>query len=123
MPLRLSARRGLIAAIGLIAPGAWAAPYCVQSRTIPPQCIYVDANECSKRAQQMQGSCSVNPNEIKISSAVSAYCVTDSTRNLQCGFASYDSCSSEASRRHGFCVRVEPSAPNLGSAAFEQIRP
>lgn len=122
--IRLFAAASVALAIFAAPRPSLGAPFCVQSQSVPPQCIYVDAASCAKRAGQLGGSCTANPNELQITSGFTEYCVLDNTRIAQCIYSSLDSCSAEASRRHGICVRA-PRKPGPGQASdpFEQIRP
>src|SRR5690242_3270545 len=61
-----------------------AAPFCVQTQALPPQCMYYDAASCSQRAQQLQGSCAVNPKEVKVSSGLGHYCLLNSSLVSMC---------------------------------------
>ena len=57
---------------------AVAAPFCVYSEALPPQCIYFDAASCAKRATQLGAYCSVNGNEVQLSTALGHYCLLTS---------------------------------------------
>jgi hypothetical protein len=59
---------------------AIAAPFCVGTEAVPPQCIYYDANSCQQRALQLgsTGQCSVNPNEAHLTPSIGHYCLVTS---------------------------------------------
>ncbi len=63
---------------------AVAAPFCVETEALPPQCIYFDAASCGKRAAQLGATCSVNGNEVHVSAAVGHYCLLTSSLVSSC---------------------------------------
>ena len=63
---------------------AVAAPFCVESESLPPQCIYFDAASCGKRAAQLGATCSVNGNEVHVSAAIGHYCLLTSSLVSSC---------------------------------------
>ena len=96
-------RAGGIAVTLLVTP-AMSAPYCIELQGITSQCLYVDANSCRLRAQQLGGSCSVNPAEITLPSVGAfPYCISG-PGYASCKFADRGSCEAEASRVGASCV-------------------
>ena len=118
--------KAVVLALALLAPAGpiLAAPFCVQTQSVPAQCLYFDATSCARRAAELNGSCSANPAELKITAGFSTYCVVDSTRIPQCLYASFDSCVAEAARKHALCIRAQrPPAPGQAEDPFQLIRP
>ena len=85
------------------APGH-AAPFCLQSESIPPQCIYVDAALCARDATKQGGQCVANINEFRPTPNIGKYCVVTSQKASLCIYASIDSCQKAATSQHGACV-------------------
>lgn len=102
---------------------AFAAPYCVQTEAIPPQCLYFDPASCDERAKQMGGYCSVNTAELQAPPGIGHFCELLQGNVGNCFFPDYDSCNLRAKRDHGVCVaapaRDESSAPD----PYRHIRP
>ncbi len=69
---------------------AEAAPFCVQTEAVPPQCIYFDAGSCNKRAIQLGGTCSANESEVQLSGAIGHYCLVTSSLASLCIYLSKD---------------------------------
>jgi hypothetical protein len=111
-------RRSSVLMLALaLSAGARAAPFCLQTQAVEPQCIYYDADSCRKEAQRQGGLCSANAKEVKLTPNVGQYCVVTSQRVSQCTYLDRTSCTAEAIRQHGACTyapRVAPSgAPDL----------
>ena len=87
-----------------------AAPFCVQTQAIPPQCLYFDAGECGKRATQMGGICVVNPAEFHVSGTLGHYCLLTSDRVMSCIYTDPGTCAAEAQHQHGACI-LAPERP------------
>ena len=83
---------------------AQASPFCVQVRGIFPDCSYVDAVQCRKRALQLSGLCVTNPAELTVPASGKRYCLVDSSRTFQCAYPDYASCDRDAEREGGVCV-------------------
>jgi hypothetical protein len=118
--LRLSALT--VAALAL-APGAIAAPYCVQTEAIPPQCLYFDAASCDARAKQIGGYCSVNSAELRIAPGIGHFCLLTSGNVSTCYWPDADSCNSEARRQHGVCVAAPARDESPPPDPYAHIRP
>jgi len=104
--------------LGLLAPAVGhAAPFCIGSEAVPPQCIYYDADSCRKEAIRTGGICSANPEQIKAAGAQFAkYCVVTSQRVSFCNYMDRTSCDAAALHYHGACVAspeaTAPGAPD-----------
>ncbi len=113
-----------IALMALAAPvAALAAPFCVQTTAIPPQCIFVDAASCNQRATQMGGTCTANPAELHISPGLGHYCLLTSGRASACIYADRGTCDAEAEHQQGVCIEApsRPESPRLDP--YRDIRP
>jgi hypothetical protein len=94
--------------LGILMPAAGhAAPFCLQSEAIPPQCIYYDAALCAKDAGKQGGECSANKNEFRLALNVGKYCMVTSQRASLCIYASIDSCLKAATAQGGACVESQ----------------
>ena len=102
--------------LGILMPAAaHAAPFCLQSQAIPPQCIYFDANLCAKDAARQGGECSGNKEELSLVPNVGKYCVVTSQKASLCIYASLDSCQKAAQSQGAVCMELYDTgsgAPN-----------
>lgn len=98
-------------ALTLLAVPAAAAPYCVQLQGMAAQCLYVDGNECRQRAQQLGGSCGVNPAELSLPTGGQfPYCISGAGYS-SCKFADRGSCEAEARNLRATCVESFANGP------------
>jgi hypothetical protein len=96
--------RGLQALL-LILPGpAIAAPFCVQTEALPPQCIFYDSGSCQQRATQLNGNCVVNGNEVRLTPSIGHYCLVTGGSAAECIYVDINSCDKEARRQQGACI-------------------
>lgn len=120
-------RRCFRLAIGLafwhLGQSADAAPYCVQTEAIPPQCQYFDPASCDARAQQMGGYCSVNTAELQVAPGVGHFCELLSGNVANCLYPDYDSCNLRAKREHGVCVAAPARDESPPPDPYRHIRP
>ena len=102
---------------------ALAAPFCVYSMAVPPQCIYVDAASCAKRAEQLGGLCAVNGQEVHIDPTAGHYCVLTSSLVSSCAYVDPANCARDARQQRGVCVKstVMPGIPPADP--YQDIRP
>jgi len=105
---------GLLTMAVLPTPAALAAPFCLETQTVPPQCVYFDANDCRREADHQHGFCVANPQEVGLTPSVGAYCVVTSGQASACDYQDASACSREATRQGGICVAspVVPATPN-----------
>ncbi|MDB5399752.1 MAG: hypothetical protein JWQ55_1770 [Rhodopila sp.] len=104
--------------------GAIAAPFCLVIPNGTPQCIYVDGASCAADASRQNGSCQVNPAEVRLpASRVGEYCLIMPGGSSICGYSDGNVCSRDALRQKGACslsagattVRIPDAyAPNAG---------
>jgi hypothetical protein len=100
-------RAFVIVVLGLLIPQfALAAPYCVTVQGLPDQCVYVDGQECQKRAVQLGGVCTSNPGDILVQSGPGQFCLVVGGQATLCIFPDRNSCQEEASRRKTACVQA-----------------
>ena len=96
----------------LMPTGAHAAPFCLQSEAIPPQCIYFNADTCRRDANRQGGYCGTNPDEVHVVTNIGQYCVTTSQIVSLCVYLDRTSCEAEAARQHGACTTSPGRAPS-----------
>ena len=102
---------------------ALAAPFCVETQAIPPQCIYYDAGSCNQRALQLGGQCSVNPQELQVSVNLGHYCLITGGMASSCIYADLQVCQRDAQQQQGACVQTPSPPESPGPDPFRQIRP
>src|ERR1700744_5036017 len=57
---------------------ALAAPFCIQSQALPPQCNYYHAAECQADAARQGGVCEANPQQLTLHPGIGQYCLATS---------------------------------------------
>lgn len=114
---------GLLLAATLPAPSALAAPFCMQTQSIPPQCIYFDASNCRRDAQRQQGFCVVNPQEVTLAPGTGAYCLIGSGGAASCDFQDIRDCSREAAHQNAVCVQAPPQAAGNIPNPYQYLGP
>ena len=112
-----------LAVNGLAMSRAFAAPFCVQTEALPPQCLYFDAASCATNARQMHGSCGVNTAELHIAPGLGHYCLVTSGLVSSCVYLDGSSCDVEAKRQHGVCVTEPARAESPPPDPYRMIRP
>lgn len=105
------------------APAALAAPFCVETQAVPPQCLYVDAAACDTEARKQGGYCSANPREVHLSTGIGHFCVLSSDRAGSCFYADRGSCMDAAQRAHAACVAAPAPAESPAPDPYRNIRP
>lgn len=98
----------LLLALTLWPQIAAAAPFCVETRGIHPQCHFFDATECRRRSIQLSGVCTANLTEITLLPGIGKYCLVYSNRTALCSYADRGSCDSDALRNGGVCIDNRP---------------
>ena len=83
---------------------AIAAPFCVQTEALPPQCIFYDSGSCQQRATQLNGNCVVNGNEVRLTPSIGHYCLVTGGSAAECIYVDITSCDKEARRQQGACI-------------------
>jgi len=102
---------------------AAAAPFCVQTQSVPPQCIFFDASACNERARQLQGYCSVNESEVHVSGGLGHYCLLTSNQVSMCIYPSRDNCERDARQQHGVCIDAPLRPESPAADPYRDIRP
>ena len=100
-----------------------AAPFCVQTQALPPQCIYYDAGSCAERARQLGGTCAVNKQEVKVSSGLGHYCLLTSNLVSMCIYTDRGPCERDAQQERGVCVEAPLRPESPGPDPYHDIRP
>ncbi|HET6609680.1 MAG TPA: DUF3551 domain-containing protein [Rhodopila sp.] len=99
---------------GLPAAGAEAAPFCIRSQVLPPQCIYQDAQQCDREAQRQGAVCSTNPAELRLTPGWGKYCVVTSSRTSDCSYGDRTTCARAAASQQGTCTDAPASQAGVG---------
>lgn len=81
-----------------------AAPFCASKQGIAAECYYVDANECRKRAREINGECTANSHELTIKRGFGAFCLVNSNKTVACDYADRTSCEGQATANGGVCI-------------------
>ncbi|HEY1931248.1 MAG TPA: hypothetical protein VGG99_04490 [Acetobacteraceae bacterium] len=102
---------------------ALAAPFCMQTQALPPQCLYYDASECAKDAARQGGLCAPNPAELKISAGIGHYCLLTSDGAASCIYADLGTCTRDAQQQQAACVMAPNSPEAPGADPFREVRP
>ena len=120
---RISHRLLQISLLTLPVP-AIAAPFCVMTEAVPPQCIFFDAGLCQQRANQLSGGeCTVNPKEVRLTPSIGHYCLVTSVRASLCIYPDLDTCQKEAAHQQAACI-IAPARPESPTAdPFALTRP
>ena len=94
----------VVAFVFLIGPRkSEAAPFCLSTLGIAPQCLYYDADICRRDALKQGGSCEPNPEETRVGYGSGQYCLVISQGASLCSYFDRDSCEIDARRQHGAC--------------------
>ena len=113
---RTRRRFGLTGAIIFLAPlPVVAAPFCVETQTVPPQCMYYDAALCQRDANHQGGLCTVNSREVTIPAGLGHFCLLTSGLASSCIYADRADCEQDALVQHGACVDA-PARPESPAA-------
>jgi hypothetical protein len=106
--------RAALISLGLLALPATtlAAPFCIESQALQPICIYYDADSCRNEANRQGAVCSVNTQEVQLTSNVGQYCLVTSQGASLCVYSDRGSCTADAARAHGACTNSPIVAPS-----------
>jgi hypothetical protein len=100
--------------------GAIAAPFCLVISNAAPQCMYYDGAQCAHDAGRQNGSCQVNPNEVRVSaSQIGQYCVVIPGGYSTCGYADGNECAHDAMQQKGVCSRSAGAPPRQLPDAYD----
>ncbi len=119
--IKIALAAGMILGVPI---SAIAAPFCLVLPNGTPECIYVDGASCANDANRQNGSCQVNPAEVRLpTNRVGEYCLIMPDGTSTCGYADGNLCARDALRQKGACSlsagatteRIpDPYAPNAG---------
>ncbi len=115
--------RRLLALLLAVPVPAVAAPFCVYTEALPPQCLYFDASSCNERAKQLGGFCSANEAEVKVLGAIGHYCLLTSSLSSSCIYVDRADCNRDAQQQHGVCVEAPARPESPGADPYRDIRP
>ena len=126
--LPLAYRRGAglpVALLLLIAVETRAAPFCLRTPAVPPQCLYVDPGLCRSDARAQGGECIVNPTQPQPVRGSGQYCIVVSGGSLECEYPDRSPCERAASRMSTGCVEAPRSNGGETPLAdpFRAVRP
>ncbi len=92
-----------------------AGAFCVRPQGQQPQCLYDDAGECRRRAAQLSGVCTANPDVLTITATNGQFCLVTTGGAMLCAYLDRASCEKEADRKNGVCIdsTVQGVQPDL----------
>ncbi len=109
-----TARHLLVLLAALACPAAaGAAPFCVATQTVPPRCLYADAQSCDAEARREHGYCQGNPGQVLPQRGGGQFCVADGSMALDCSFRDRSACERAAARTRTACLAA-PVVPGSG---------
>ncbi len=110
-----------VAALYLASPiAAIAAPFCMVIPNAAPQCMYYDGAQCAKDANRQNGSCDVNPAEVKVAaSRIGDYCLVMPSGYSTCGYSDGTVCARDALLQKGACARAAGALPQQLPNAYD----
>ncbi|HEY8287744.1 MAG TPA: DUF3551 domain-containing protein [Acetobacteraceae bacterium] len=112
--LRMKHRLMAMAILAGLPVAAEAAPFCIKSQILPPQCIYQDAQQCDRDAQRQGAVCSANPQELTLRPGNGKFCVVTSARTSLCAYGDRTTCARDAASQNGTCTDAPPSMAGVG---------
>lgn len=104
----------LVALLLAMPAAAWAAPFCIKSEMLPPQCIYQDVQQCDREALRQNATCAANPDEITLTPGNGRYCVVTSAHVSLCAYGDRTTCARDAATQGGTCTDAPPSILGRG---------
>jgi hypothetical protein len=120
--VRPSVQRHLYLIGSLLLPvAAQAAPFCIESQALSPQCIYYDADTCRREAYRQGAICSANKDEVRLTTNVGQYCLVTSQLVSLCIYSDRGTCSADAERQHGTCTNAPTVAPSAAPDPYAAI--
>jgi len=100
---------------------AFAAPYCIQNQSLPPQCNYFDPSQCQRDAARQGGVCSANAQQFTMQRGIGQYCVVTSGGASNCSYVDRGTCNTEAEREQGACMEAPVIAPAKAPDPYSAI--
>jgi hypothetical protein len=107
-------------ALAALATLAWsasaqAAPYCIQSVGLPPQCLFGDVSQCRREALRVNGVCGLNPKEVLLpKTPAGRFCLVHNGPIVECIYVDRRTCDTESARRSAICVdSARPGTPDV----------
>lgn len=94
----------ILALVSLMPIESHAANFCLTGASLPPQCIYDDAEVCMKASHYPETTCITNPDAVLTYSGGSRYCTVSSNMAVSCIYIDREQCNNEASRRREICI-------------------
>lgn len=90
---------------------ALAAPFCLRTQALTPQCIYADPAQCERDASRQGGVCSVNTDAVTLNPGIGQYCMVTGSLVSLCVYPDRGTCLQDALRHNGACVEAPQLAP------------
>lgn len=114
-PRFLLCQFGLVLLLLVSAGTAHAGAFCLKPPGQQPQCLYDDAGECRRRAAQLNGVCTANPDVLTITATNGQFCLVTTGGATLCAYLDRASCDREAVRKNGVCIdsTVQGVQPDL----------
>lgn len=81
-----------------------AGAFCVKAQGQQPQCLYDDAGECRRRAVQLNGLCTANPDVLTVTATNGQFCLVTTGGAMLCAYLDRASCDKEAVKKNGVCI-------------------
>lgn len=114
-PRFLLCQFGLVLLLVSGSGAAQAGAFCLKPPGQQPQCLYDDAGECRRRAAQLNGVCTANPDVLTITATNGQFCLVTTGGATLCAYLDRGSCDREAVRKNGVCIdsTVQGVQPDL----------
>ncbi len=116
-----TARFGWALILAGTAGPAIAAPFCIESQALPPQCNYYDASECQSDAARQGGVCSANAHALTLQPGIGQYCLATSYGASFCVYPDRATCMADAIRQHGACTAAPNVAPGRSPDPYSAV--
>jgi hypothetical protein len=114
-------RRLFILGSLVLPAAAQAAPFCIQSQSLKPLCIYHDAGACQREANRQGAICSTNTKEVHLTTNVGQFCLVTSQLASLCIYSDRDTCTADATRQHGACTSAPGIAPSAAPDPYAAV--
>lgn len=113
----------LFLSVAIPDPAALAAPFCVTSQALPPQCIYDDPGLCQRDAAHQGGVCAANADAAIQVEGSAPYCLAVAGGPALCRFYDVRSCVLEARHHRTACITAPVAPATVAPAPPQQPQP
>ncbi len=97
-----------------------AAPFCVSSHGLTSECLYYDADQCRRRAQESSGLCSVNRAEVKFPRGAGTVCLIGIGGIAECIYPDVEACEKTAKKNKAICALNSSERSLLAPVQYNQ---